>query len=346
MKRRDVLTGALKLGAALSLSAPFVGPRRAQAAGSVTLVSWGGSWGDLVKEVLIRPFTAETGISVEYLTGPDLARVKAQVATNNIEWDIVDLSGPAIYAGANQGLWEPIDQKILDPSRFVAKPPPFAAPVGYQTLGIAYDPSRTKQPAQDFGQLWDVKNFPGRRALISYHANELLEGALLGDGVAPKELYPLDIDRAFRALERIKPYVKRWFAETAQGITLLQTNEADYTLTYVNRAKAAKESGASISFSRDQCILTVEYFAVVKGTQRKEAAMRFLEFATRPDRQALISNKTAGIPSAKGAKELMDQEAKRWSADLDNPKNVITDNQYWGDHFVELDKRFKEWLLT
>ncbi|MGL3210611.1 ABC transporter substrate-binding protein [Bradyrhizobium sp. BR 1433] len=346
MKRRDVLMGALNLGAVFSMSAPFVVPPRAQAATTITYVGWGGSAGDFFKEFWIRPFTAETGISVEYVIGPDLARVKAQVTTNNVEWDVVELTGPSVYAGAKEGFWEAVDPKIVDSARFVVKQPPFAVPVYIFTSGIAYDPNRTKRPADDFSQLWDVKNFPGRRALPSYHASDVLELALLADGVAPSGLYPLDVDRAFRALDRIKLYVTKWYAETAQAVTLIQTNEADYTYAGTNRVKAAKAAGASIDFSFGQCISGTAYFNVLRGSKRKEAAMRFLEFVTRPAQQASLANKL-GVPSVtKGVEQLMEEQARRWMPDLDNPKNVFLDNEYWADHYVELDKRFKEWILT
>ncbi|MCK1520099.1 ABC transporter substrate-binding protein [Bradyrhizobium sp. 17] len=348
MNRRDLLTGAAKLGTALSLSAtPFISPRRAQAATTISFVSWGGSYGDFVKEFWIKPFTAETGISVEYINGPDLAKVKAQVESNNVLWDVFDTPGTQAYAAAKQGLWEAIDTKIVDSERFVHKPPPFAIPTAIYTGGIAYDPARTKHAANDFSQLWDVKSFPGRRALHGANGTaETLTVALLADGVAPNELYPLDVDRAFKALERIKPYVKKWFGETAQGVSLIQTNEVDYTITYANRVRSAREAGISIDFSFGQNINVVQYFTVLKGSPRKEASMRFLDFISRPAQQALIGNQLGVVPVTKGAEQSIDERARRWLPNLSNPKNVFLSNEYWADNFVDLDKRFKEWILT
>ncbi|MHB0773878.1 ABC transporter substrate-binding protein [Bradyrhizobium sp. 1.29L] len=342
MKRRDVLTGALKLGAAFSVSAPSILPRPAQAATTISFASYGGSYGDFVKQCWIKPFTAETGISVEFITGATTAKAKAQVASNNIEWDIFDA---ATYYGEKEGLWEPTDTKIVDPSRFVQKPPSFAVPTFSYAGGIAYDPSRTKRPANDFPALWDIVSFPGRRVLRTW-ATEMFELALLADGVAPSELYPLDVDRAFKSLNRIKPYVHKWVAEVTQTITLIQTNEADYSYAYAHRVKAAKESGVSIDFSFDQCIIQMNYCAVLRGSPRREAAMRFLEFVTRPSQQALIANRLSMLPTTQGIEHLVEDEARRWVPDLKSPKNVVFSAEYWGDHFFELDKRFKEWMLT
>ncbi|MCK1397040.1 extracellular solute-binding protein [Bradyrhizobium sp. 4] len=170
-----------------------------------------------MKEFWINPFTAETGVAVEYVNGPDLAKVNAQIQSNNIQWDVLDAAGAMAYAGEKEGLWEAVDTKLIDPARFVRKPPSFAVPTAVYTGGVGYDPSRNERPPKDFAQLWDIKNFPGRRALPRI-VDEVLELALLADGVTPSKLYPLDVDRAFKALDRIKPYVKVWFDATARGL--------------------------------------------------------------------------------------------------------------------------------
>ncbi|RQT14950.1 ABC transporter substrate-binding protein [Burkholderia contaminans] len=342
MNRRDFLENGLKAGAALSLAGtPLFG--RTQSAPTISFVSWGGSWGDFVQKYWIAPFTKQTGIGVTLVSGPDLAKVKAQVASNNILWDIVD---GFTQVGAKENLWEPIDFKVIDPARFIVKPPSSGIPTNGYFGGIAYDPNRSKPPARDFAQFWNVKNIPGRRGL-SNRVSEMLEMALLADGVSAAKLYPLDVDRAFKVLDRIKPSVKVWFSETGQGVSLIQSKEVEYTYTYYNRVTVAKDSGVSIDFSLDQCIQQLSYYSVVRGTPRKEAAMRFLEFITRPEQQAAVVNVHRGslFSPVRGLDKLIEPVVKRAMPDLSGPKQVIFDNQYWADHFTELDKRFKEWAL-
>lgn len=341
MNRRN----ALKIGAALPLiTAPFVMPGRARAATTISVVSWGGTYGEQLRQFWLEPFTAETGIAVQSVTGPELAKMKAQVESNNILWDVID--GFA-YPGAKEDLLEPVDFKIVNPDRFAMNVPPFAIPVSVYTGGIAYDPTRTPAPAKDFAQFWDVNNFPARRGLPN--GAGMLAVALLADGVAPDKLYPLDVERGFRSLDRIKPHVKKWFAATAEGTSLIQTKEVDYTYTYANRVFDAKKAGVPIEFSRDQCISTVQYFCVLKGTPRKEAAMRFLEFITRPEQTANWVNKLGGMwgpPVIKGVEGLLSPSVRNYGPDPSSTKHVIYNEEFWADRFVELDKRFKEWILT
>ncbi|MCK1688606.1 ABC transporter substrate-binding protein [Bradyrhizobium sp. 145] len=344
-RRRVLLRGACA-GAGLAFGgAPFVS-RRALGATTISFVSFGGSYGDFVKEQWIKPFTAETGIAVQYVSGPDLAKVKAQVDNKNVEWDVFDAVGASAYAGIKDNLWEPIDSGVLDPGRFVQRVAETLVPTFIYAGGVAHDPARTKAPANDFVQLWNVNTFPGARGLRS-RASETLELALLADGVSPPQLYPLDIDRGFKALDAIKPHVKKWFDQTAQGVTLIQTGEVDYTYTYANRVKAAKDSGVSIDFSFGQCISAMNYYTIPRGCPRKQAATRFLEFITRPEQQAVMANKLYVIPVTKGAETGLSDEARRWIPEMSSiSKNVFVSDDYWREHFVAVDKRFKEWILT
>ncbi|MCK1520182.1 ABC transporter substrate-binding protein [Bradyrhizobium sp. 17] len=345
MNRRQFVNGVTAAGALFLGAAPFIASSRARAAERITLANWGGSTDDFMKEYWIKPFTSETGIAVDTVAGPDFAKALAQVQSNNIQWDLLDTGGGQAYQGGQLGLWEQIDTKIVDPARFVQSPPSFAVPTAIYALGIAYDPSRTKDPARTFPQLWDVKSFPGRRTLMGTGGAPCLEVPLLADGVAPSQMYPLDLDRAFKALDRIKPNVVKFWTATAECISLIQRNEADYSTAWLNRVKLAKAAGISIDFSFAQCINLTGYFTVLKGTKHKEAAMRFLDFITRPEQQAALANKLGAVPVTKGAEQKIDAEARRWLPDLNNPNSLFVDNKYWADRYQELSNSYKEWSL-
>src|SRR5689334_8837844 len=128
LNRRQVVRGGAGAAALALTTGPFVMSGTARAAERIAFVSFGGSYGDFTKESWIKPFTAQTGIEVDYVTGPDLARVKAQVTTRNVEWDVFDGAGSTISAGSKEGLWEPIDSKIVDRTRFVTSSGPDMVP--------------------------------------------------------------------------------------------------------------------------------------------------------------------------------------------------------------------------
>ncbi|MXX78172.1 MAG: ABC transporter substrate-binding protein, partial [Gemmatimonadales bacterium] len=105
MRRFSAVTplGLLELVAFLSGIPPVAGQ-------SITVVSWGGSYGRAVNEGANIPFTEATGIRIalEAYNG-GLAQIRAQVDFGSIHWDVVDLEMADAVRGCDEGLLEPID---------------------------------------------------------------------------------------------------------------------------------------------------------------------------------------------------------------------------------------------
>ena len=211
--------------------------------------------------------------------------------------------------------------------------------------GIGWDPAKYgpgKAP-RTFAEYWDVKKFPGLRTFRN-RPSETLEAALLADGVPPSKLYPLDIDRGFKALERIKPNVGKWVDETPQSISLLERGEVNFSYVYASRVRT--QTGGKYAFSFDQNLLGMEYLAIVKGAPNKANAMKFVQFAMRPDRQAALMTLLGNIPTSRKALPLVSDDARKWMANVDNPNNALLNDEYWADKFEVVTRRFKEWVLA
>ena len=336
--------------AAAALAAPaLVIPGRARAAdGPVVFVTWGGVVAKAVKELLAEPFTRETGIPVVIADGPDLAKVKAQIQTGNIEWDILDLPGAMAMSGSKSGFWEPIDTDIVRTGNLLL-PNPTSDLVLIDTYagGVGWNTGRHADGAHptDITEYFDVQRFPGTRTLRA-RISETLEMALVASGVPVDALYPLDVERGFKALDEFKPHVRKWVSETAQMTGLLQSEEVDFSYVFTNRIRAAQEGGVPLAMSMKQCTIGSLYYGVVKGSPRREAAMKFIDFAMRPQQNAALCSMMTSIPNAKDATALMDAEAQKWAPDLGNKQHILISDAYWAEHYEELNARFKEWLLT
>ena len=342
--RRTLITGT----ALAAVSGPLLlTPGKAKAAERISLISWGGAYRKAIQTAFVEPFTKETGIEVQVADTPDLAKVKAQVSSGDIQWDVFDCPGAMALSGSSDGFWEKLDKNVIDTSDI-------NVPVGddylpYYTYagGVGFDPKRFpdgKHPT-NFVQLWDVKGFPGRRGLRT-RVSETLDIALLGDGVAPDKLYPLDVERGFKALDRIKPNIKNWIAETPQTIALVQNNEIDFSYTYSGRVWAAQKEGVSIDFSFAQTLNSLNYMCVLKGTPRKADAMKFMAMLVRPDRQAAFADILGYTPTVRKAVPLISADARKWMPDMANPGTVVMDDKWWQSNYAPLQKRFSEWLLV
>jgi putative spermidine/putrescine transport system substrate-binding protein len=336
--------------AAAALAAPaLVIPGRARAAdGPVVFVTWGGVVAKAVKELLAEPFTRETGIPVVIADGPDLAKVKAQIQTGNIEWDILDLPGAMAMSGSKSGFWEPIDTDIVRTGNLLL-PNPTSDLVLIDTYagGVGWNTGRHADGAHptDIAEYFDVQRFPGTRTLRA-RISETLEMALVASGVPVDALYPLDVERGFKALDEFKPHVRKWVSETAQMTGLLQSEEVDFSYVFSSRVRAAQAGGIPLAMSMKQCVIGSLYYGVVKGSPRREAAMKFIDFAIQPQQNAALCSATTTVPNVKGANELMDADARQWAPDLGTGQHIVISDAYWADHFETLEARFKEWLLT
>ena len=132
ISRRSVLTGIAGVSVPMLVGAKF-----ARADQQLTITSWGGSYRAAAEKAFVTPFQQATGVKVTIVDNADLARVKAQVESKNVTWDVVDLLGPQITGGAKDGLWEPLDSAVTATGNYsyVAK-----RSVGrnYLMLGDAY----------------------------------------------------------------------------------------------------------------------------------------------------------------------------------------------------------------
>ncbi|HHV69459.1 MAG TPA: ABC transporter substrate-binding protein [Ochrobactrum intermedium] len=338
---------SLMLSAGAALAAPaLMRSHYAFADNPLTLVTWGGAYQDLIQKVFADPYAKETGVAVRLLSGPDLAKAKGQVRSGQVEWDVIDVTAAMVTAGEAEDLWEPLPADIVDPADLLLPLRKSSAP--YLMFGgvMGYAPGRAgdKYP-RTFKDFFDVEKVPGRRGLRT-RISETLEIALVADGVDPKSLYPLDVERGFAVLDKIKPHVTKWIDQTPQTISLVQNNEIDFVYTYNGRVESARTANIDMAFSQDQALILNQYLAVLKGSSKAEEAIKFVAYCMSSDRQAEFANAYYSVPARKSALAKVRPEVASRLPDINNPANVVMNDTWWGENYVELDRRFKEWLAS
>ncbi|MET4262418.1 putative spermidine/putrescine transport system substrate-binding protein [Bradyrhizobium sp. S3.12.5] len=346
VSRRSLLVGTAGV---LTAQMVLTSSRARAKSDSLTLTTYGGSQQETMAKTVVTPFTEETGIRVNFVPTPDIAKLKAQQITGNVEFDVFDTSVEVAAYASKQGFWEKLDLSGFDIEDMAIPPTSDIITLGVYTGGIAWDPLKYgpgKHPT-NFAEYFDLKKFPGRRTFRN-RPNETLEAALLADGVPPKDIYPLDVDRAFKMLDRIKPSIASWTTATPQTISLLQTGEVDFSYTYANRVKATTQQrgGTPLALSFEQNLLGADNISVPKGAPNKENAIKFMTYVMRPEVQARLNSATDGVPNSKKAMSMMSAEARKWMPDLSSPNNVLLSGPYWSDNLEAVSRRFKEWVMS
>ncbi len=215
----------------------------ASAAEQITFVSQGGAYQQAQTVAILDPSAKKLGITINQDSIPDAwPAIKTQVGSGKPIWDVVDTPTGYCLRGGEQGLIEKLDFSKMPNA--AAMPEAYRSPysVSYEFYSsvLAYSQKTfPKDAPNSWADFWDVKKFPGRRALRD-HPIATLEAALMADGVAPDKLYPLDVDRAFKKLEEIKPNVTAWWTSGAQEA---RGDQAEYhRLVDIGRAiRAASE---------------------------------------------------------------------------------------------------------
>ncbi len=201
---------------------------------------------------------------------------------------------------------------------------------------MAFDPAKVKQaPPPDWAGFWDVKRFPGPRALgngARGAGTGTFEAALMADGVAPDKLYPLDLDRVFRSLERIKPSIVKYWDTGAEPVQMLIDGNVAFTSAWNGRIAERQLQGAPVDMSWNQGILQWDALVVPKGARNVENAMKFVAFTSRPDQQARFSQLITYGPTNTRAASLIPPDRARilsTSPELVS-KQVVQNYDWWG----------------
>jgi putative spermidine/putrescine transport system substrate-binding protein len=199
----------------------------------------------------------------------------------------------------------------------------------------------------NWSDYWNVKKFPGRRGLYR-DGNGTLEAALMADGVPANKLYPLDVDRAFRMLDKIKPYVNVWWTSGAQNTEILQSGEVAMSDTWGSRAYAAIQSGAPIRLVWSQGLYSMDGWSIPAGSPRADLARKFIRFCTRPEQQAIFSNQIVNAPTNRKAFQFISPERARLLATSpENIRGMVPSNQvWWADNRDKVLERLQDWLLS
>ena len=332
MKRREVLKSAGIVTAA-ALTGPFFHIRPARAdKGELVVVSWGGDYDTALREHVVAAFEKATGYTVKLDAPPETAKVKAMVQSGNVSWDVIMTDVPAVQAMLKDNLLEPIEYAAVDKARLAKIPKElqqqYALGQRIYSFNIVYNSKLMPKAkhTRSWAEVWDAKTFPGGRTFnFQGGTAPQLEAALLADGVPMDKLYPLDIERAWKMMDKLRPLVTKWYTSHAQAIQLLSAGEVVVGNTIGSRGIAAKKQGAPIDVDYNQGKLASDNWCLVKGVRDKKIAMEFINIALDPKLQASIAQKVPYGPSNSGAFEFLSAAE---AADLaTSPENIK--NQFW-----------------
>lgn len=279
------------LGSAALVGAMLFGLAPAHADNTISFAGYGGEPQKIQDKAFFQPAKKQLGITVLQDSHGGYAKIKAQVNSGNPGYDLVALGCAEAARAAKEGLLEPLDYSQIPNAKDLDEALRDKHYVGEWTFStvISWNSKTVKNPPKTWAQFWDVKAFPGKRAL-SGNARQMLEVALLADGVPADKLYPIDLDRAFKSLEKIKPHLTLWWSSGAQSVQLLNDGEVDMAAIWNGRVQAAIDGGAAADYTYNDAVYDVECFMIPKGTKKKELAQKVINVMLDAKNQATAAS--------------------------------------------------------
>lgn len=307
-------TGPADTGA--PTSAPTGGAPDLSGEGQVVVYDGGGAWGNAQRQAFFDAFERDTGIKVVANPGTPASRILAGIEAGAPGYDVIDVSGGRLGAWGRDGHLLPIDYSYWDEADKagfdIVATQEYGVPALFYAMQIVYSTEAFPDGGpQTWADLWKADSFPGPRSLGTGSFGPgaaLFEVALLADGVSPADLYPLDFDRAFQSLDRIRPSITKFWESGAEGPQLVADGEVVAGNAWNGRIYDRKSQGGAIDFSWEQAILQWDAWAVPKGAQNVENAMKFIAYASKARPMARFAELITYAPPNSLAFELIGSE--------------------------------------
>ena len=298
-----------------------------------------------LRQVYTAPYAA-TGAKIEVVTRPDGPEALHPGAA---DWDVTLVSGAALQPACQAGVLEKLDWSAVGGRDRMLPQGATDCGLGAYASGTVLAWDRGKfQGTPSWQDFWDIAKVPGKRGLRR-SPRGTLEIALLGDGVAPGDVYRLlrsdeGVDRAFRRLDQLAPYIVWWNAGDHGAARLLGSGDALMSSALSPSIVQANHNGHNFGVQWTGGLIEADYWGIMKGTPNLAQAQQFLQFAGDAKVQAKLPE-AAGLGGlAKGANDSLPPELQAAAPPANANGLLFVDEAFWRENGDKLTRRFDAWV--
>jgi putative spermidine/putrescine transport system substrate-binding protein len=363
---------ALPIAAATAQDAPQVPPCE-NCADTMTISSWGGAYQAMQQNAYAEPYAAATGVNIiwDESSNEAVAKLRAMYEAGNVTWDLVDVLGTDAIRLCDEGLVMeiPFDEWLAPAPDGTPASEDFGDNVVSEchiptnaystTFGYRTDVSEWEgRVPEDICAIFDLENFPGKRALEKRPINNL-EWALICSGVPVEEIYDTletqeGVQMALDKLDTIKDQTV-WWSAGAETPQLLADGEVVIGSTYNGRLfSLIEEQKQPVGMLWDYEVLDIDGWVVPVDLpeDRLNRVKHFLRFTTDTQHLADQAKYISYGPARASSQELVGQHAKLGidmaphmpTAPENSETGFLFNYEWWADQRDELDARFQSWL--
>jgi putative spermidine/putrescine transport system substrate-binding protein len=294
LTRRGLIGGA----AVAALLPTFVHAQASQ----VVIGTWGGDYGDLLREGVDRTIMKPLGIEVlQDISGPVPRRTKllAERTNRRGSMDVACLADFDMFAATQLSALEEISEgnvpRLTKVLPFLKKS--VSIPQIYSAHTIVYNTNRVTVPPKSVNDLWDPK-YRGKVGLSDFLYTTNTAFAAIAGGGSMSNFEP-----AKKKLLEWRSLDVKVLASTEAVAAALKSEEIWFTIIAAARGFMWKQSGIPLGhvIAEEGAFPTVYEAAVPKNARNKENGFKYVNAMLEPAAQRVFASKMGYVPTVSDA---------------------------------------------
>ncbi len=310
--------------------------------GGDAVPTWSKAWGE--------PFTKDTGTKVTVLGAePTVGAIKAMVESKKIVWDATDGDAFNLTILAKQGLIQKYDYSKVDRHKVR---PEFAWDHGcatylYSTVN-GYNKEKTGGRAPNgYKDYLNFKDFPGKRAIYKWLVGSL-EAVLIGSGVDPAKLYPLDVKKAFALIKEHKDQFVLW-GGGAESQQIFRGGDVVMGCIWNTRASILdRDTSGKLTWSWDHGIISPGVLPVLVDNPAGPAVFDFIASTQTPERQIELLKLLGNGPANPRASAQLPPDLQRIDCGYEPNyrRQIPIDSAWYADNYDTVQNDFLDLMSS
>jgi len=256
----------------------------------LVIMTWGGLWGDAMRDNIDAAFQKRAGVAVVQDRGssPVERITKLKFGLGDQKFDLVQLADGLVPLAVKQGVLEKLDRASPRMPNLRNMIPQFWndhwVPQIFSVIGVTYNAKLVKTPPTGFADLWRPE-FKGRIVLpeISHSIGPYI--IPLGAMAAGKS--PKDEAAGFEQLKRLTELKPIWVKDTDSIMNAYRDEEGVIGLLYKSQTFTVQGWKTPVEwvYPKEGGVPFISGTGIAKGTKNLELAEAYLDVTMDPEIQ-------------------------------------------------------------
>jgi putative spermidine/putrescine transport system substrate-binding protein len=162
------------------------------------------------------------------------------------------------------------------------------------------------------------------------------------------KVFPIDIDRAFKSLSRIKPYIKKFWDTGALSAQMLADKDVALGSIWNGRLQAIADKGAPVAIEWNQHMLALQGYGIFKDAKNMKEAQLLIDYAMQPKAQLGLPKELAYGPTNRKTFDMLPPErvAMLPGSPEQLKRSFLQDAQWWDQNRAKVNSIWSKWILS